>query len=196
MIKNLYNIFISEISCIYAKGEKVTIDKDNICRIHSVISDELVDEPESGEFRDRQVLISGTTYIPPGGQGEINRALDDIIHQQKEFSNPLEKAVYLHCNIAKIQPFIDGNKRTSRMIESIVLMNEGLIPVYSTEQKDINAYRQGLLTFYNTGDYNPYADYFLNRQIERINSISSKNENTFDLVRNKEIKAPQTKRKL
>ncbi|MCS3022745.1 Fic family protein [Phocaeicola vulgatus] len=27
------------------------------------------------------------------------------------------------CNIARIQPFIDCNKRTARLVESIVMMN-------------------------------------------------------------------------
>lgn len=187
MIKNLYNTFISEISRIYANGEKVAIDKHNIFRLHRIISDELVDDSESGQLRDRQVLISGTRYIPPSGRQEINIELDKILHIQHDLSNPLEKAVYLHCNVAKTQPFIDGNKRTSRMIESIVLMNEGIIPVYSTAAEDIEAYKQGLLCFYNTGEYDQYTDYFLNRQIQRINDISLTHEVKFDLRTNKEV---------
>lgn len=91
--------------------------------------------------------------------------------EQDNYTNPLEKAVFLHCNIARLQPFIDGNKRTSRMIESIVLMNADIIPVYSSKDADILNYRKGLIAFYETGNYNQYADYFLNKQIERIHEI-------------------------
>ena len=118
------------------------------------------------------VRISGTEYIPPKNQQEIKSKLSEILFQQEEFTNPLEKSVYLHCNLARLQPFIDGNKRTARMIESIVMMNADIIPVYSSRDADILNYRRGLVHFYETEDYSQYADYFLNKQIERINSIA------------------------
>ena len=117
------------------------------------------------------VRLSGTEYIPPKNQQEIKSKLNEILFQQEEFTNPLEKAVYLHCNLARLQPFIDGNKRTARMIESIALMNAGIIPVYSAKDSDILNYRKGLIAFYETENYNEYADYFLNRQVERIKEI-------------------------
>ena len=64
---------------------------------------------------------------------DIRAKLNEILYQQEQYTNPLERAVYIHCNIAKLQPFIDGNKRTSRMMESIALMNADIIPVYSSK---------------------------------------------------------------
>ena len=97
--------------------------------------------------------------------------MNEILYEQEQYTNPLERAVYIHCNIAKLQPFIDGNKRTSRMMESIVLMNADIVPVYSSRDADILNYRKGLIGFYETGNYSPYADYFLNKQVERIKEI-------------------------
>ena len=57
------------------------------------------------------------------------------------------------------------------MVESIALMNADIIPVYSSKDADILNYRKGLIAFYETGDYSPYADYFLNKQVERIKEI-------------------------
>ena len=85
--------------------------------------------------------------------------------------NPLERAVYLHCNIARIQPFIDCNKRTARIVESIVMMNAGLIPVYSSKDSDLLNYRKGLVSFYESENYNSYTDFFLDRQLSRINAL-------------------------
>ena len=131
----------------------------------------MVSNEESGSLRTRAVRISGTEYVPPKNLQEIKSKLNEILFQQEEYANPLEKAVYLHCNLARLQPFIDGNKRTARMIESVVLMNAGIIPVYSTKDSDMLNYRKGLIAFYETEDYSQYADYFLNRQIERIKEI-------------------------
>jgi Fic family protein len=98
-------------------------------------------------------------------------ALGEVLYKQEQIECPLERAVYLHCNLARLQPFIDGNKRTSRMMESIVMMNAGIIPCYSSKDSDILAYRRGLVHFYETADYTQYADYFLNRLLQRLADI-------------------------
>ena len=171
MLKNLYNTFISELEYINKGKNLEHIDERTLFRVHQSISPGLVSNEESGSLRTRAVRITGTVYIPPKDLQEIKSRLSEILFNQEYYANPLERAIFLHCNIARLQPFIDGNKRTARMIESIVLMNANIIPVYSSKDSDILSYRKGLIAFYETEDYKLYADYFLNRQIERIKEI-------------------------
>lgn len=185
MLKNLYNTFVSEMEYINKGHNLEKIDERTLFRLHRSISSELVSSEESGMLRSRAVRITGTRYVPPKEIREIRATLNEILFNQELYNNPLEKAVYLHCNIARLQPFIDGNKRTSRMIESIAMMNADLIPVYSAKDADILHYRKGLISFYETENYSGYADYFLNRQIERINELSLFGEPTFDLNKNR-----------
>lgn len=189
MLKNLYNTFISEVEYINKGKNQEKIDERTLFRVHRSISSGLVSNEESGMLRTRAVGITGTNYVPPKELQEIRITLNEILFNQELYTNPLEKAVYLHCNIARLQPFIDVNKRTSRMMESIALMNADIIPVYSAKDADILHYRKGLMSFYETRDYSEYADYFLNRQIERINELSLSGEDTFDLVNNRVIEA-------
>ena len=171
MLKNLYNTFTSELEYIHKFQNQEIINEATLFRIHQSISTGLVSNEESGSLRTRAARISGTLYTPPKNQQEIKSKLNEILFQQEEYANPLERAVFLHCNLARLQPFIDGNKRTARMIESVALMNAGIIPVYSAKDADILKYRKALIAFYETEDYSSYADYFLDRQIERINEI-------------------------
>jgi Fic family protein len=171
MLKNLYNAFNSELEYIYRQHHIETVDERTLLRLHGLISDGLVSSEERGQFRSRPVRISGTEYIPPKRTDEIKQTLSEIIFNQDSVSCPLEKAVYLHCNLARLQPFIDGNKRTARMAESLVMMNAGLIPSYSAKDSDILAYRRGLIHFYEHTDYSLYADYFLNRLQERLKEV-------------------------
>lgn len=171
MLKNLYNTFISELEYIHKGKNQELIDERTLFRVHHSISTGLVSNEESGSLRTRAVRIIGTECIPPKNQQEIELKLNEIFFQQEGYANPLEKAVYLHCNLARLQPFIDGNKRTARMMESIALMNADIIPVYSAKDADILHYRKGLIAFYETESYTLYADYFLNRQVERIKEI-------------------------
>lgn len=172
MLKNLYNIFIGELDYIHRDKNKEMIDERTLFRIHANISSGLVSNEDSGNYRQRAVAIRGTVYMSPKDNFSIRQEMNRILFEQDSISNPLERAVFLHCNIAKTQPFIDGNKRTSRLVESICLMNADIIPVYSANESDIVAYRKALVEFYETDNYKRYADYFLNRQIERINEIA------------------------
>lgn len=186
MLKNLYNTFISCAEQINKDGQ-ININSFTVNSIHSMLTDELVPTHNRGLLRTEPVAITGTSYIPPKDLDSIKDAFDNILANQEVISNPLERAVYLHCNLARLQPFIDGNKRTSRVLESIVLMNADIIPVYSSKDEDLINYRTGLIHFYETQDYTQYADYFLNRQITRINDMSPSKATTFDLVNNRVI---------
>lgn len=148
MLKNLHNTFVGELEYIHKGKNLEQIDERTLFRIHSTISDGLVSNRE-----------------------DIMQKLGMILFEQEQYQNPLERAVFLHCNVARIQPFIDGNKRTSRMLESVVMMNADLIPVYSAKDADILHYHRGLIAFYETGDYTQYADYFLGRLEERLKEI-------------------------
>lgn len=176
MLKNLHNAFVGELEYIHKEGHQETIDERTLLRLHSSLSTGLVSGEDSGQFRSRPVRISGTEYIPPRDIYEIRFKLSEVLYRQLEMENPLERAVYLHCNIARIQPFIDCNKRTARMVESIVMMNAGLIPVYSSKDSDLLNYRKGLVSFYESENYNSYTDFFLDRQLSRINALDCENE--------------------
>lgn len=162
-LKNLYNTFISEVEYI-KKGGKEMIDERLIFRLHSSFMKDLISDEERGKLRHRKVAITGTNYSPPTNKWEIQQQFSEILYNQEKIENPLERAVYLHCNMARLQPFIDGNKRTSRMLESIVLMNADIVPIFSHKEEDINLYRNALLLFYKNLDYSLYSDYVLNKK--------------------------------
>lgn len=186
MLKNLYNTFISCAEQIKKDG-CMDINGFTVNSIHSMLTDELIPNSNRGLLRTEPVAITGTSYIPPKDPEVIYVAFDKILAEQAAISNPFERAVYLHCNMARLQPFIDGNKRTSRVLESVVLMNADIIPVYSVKDMDLVEYRSGIIHFYETQDYEKYADYFLNRQITRINEMSPSHSPTFDLIGNKVV---------
>ncbi len=183
MLKNLHNTFTTCISEI-KNNKPFEINERTIKSIHSELADGLVENNDRGDFRRRPVAITSTDYIPPKEEHQIREEFSNIMKKQDEYSNPLEKAVFLHCNLARLQPFIDGNKRTARTVESLVLMQNNIIPVYSIKDEDFVKYRDGLLQFYETKNYTKYADYFLDKQIDRINKISLDSSPKYNLETN------------
>lgn len=54
-------------------------------------------------------------------------------------------------------------------MESIVLMQNDIVPILSTKIEHINAYRSALIHFYETEDYSLYVDYFLAQKENFLN---------------------------
>lgn len=173
MLKNLHNVFMREIDTIEEEGDESAINEKTLCHIHTGLTKDLLPVERLGVWRNHPVRISGTAYVPEKDILLIKRATSEVLETAKTLDIPVEKAVFLHCNLARIQPFSDGNKRTSRTVESLVLMKNDLIPTYSTDDKDILEYRNALVTFYETEDYTPYVDYFLRRQQELLMEIAA-----------------------
>ncbi len=171
MLKNMHNTF--KFCAEKARTEEpLRITEKNIFLLHTMLMKNLLDDPNDiGNFRISPVKITATKYMPPQYTADIIKKFDSILERKDLYENPLEQAVFLHCNLAKLQPFLDGNKRTARTVESTILMNNNIIPIYSADKEDIENYRDALLVFYEEGDYRPYTDYFLNKQIYRIKQL-------------------------
>ena len=172
MLKNMYNTFVSEVEYIKKENNIETIDERLVLRLHSYFSDDLLENRVRGVLRTMPVRISGTEYVPPMDAFDIERRFSEIIKEQHLYENPFERAIFLHCNMARLQPFIDCNKRTSRMLESIVLMNADIVPIFSVKEEDMEKYKDGILRFYETGDYEVYADFVLEQKLKYLQFFS------------------------
>ena len=96
MLKNLYNTFISETEYIKKENGKVIIDEKLLFRLHSYLTDDLVENRERGVIRTRPVRITGTEYTPPKDLIEIQKRISEIMELQERLTNPFEKALFLH----------------------------------------------------------------------------------------------------
>ena len=68
-------------------------------------------------------------YVPPNPMKvpEFMNLLVSQINGGREL--PLEQAVQSHFHITRIQPFIDGNKRTARVVQNLLLNYGGYFPI-------------------------------------------------------------------
>lgn len=86
----------------------------------------LVDPGRNGlGYRDVRVSL-GMNHVPPNPlkvpmlvDSTLEKATDNGLH-------PVEVAAVLHLELAGIQPFVDGNKRTSRLYQDRVLYGANL----------------------------------------------------------------------
>lgn len=121
-----------------------TMSVKQIEEIHSLLIDNLA---VSKNIRKTLVRITGTNFKPLDNQFQIKDALQEACKLTNAQSNPFEKAVVMMLLIAYIQPFVDGNKRTSRLCGNAILMVENCSPL-SYRGVDELEYKKAVLLFY------------------------------------------------
>ncbi len=171
MLKNLYNTFITCVEQI-KKGGELKLNPFSVKGLHAMLTNNLLPISQRGVLRSHPVRITGTDYIPPTESTLIEHEFTEILKEQAEYEDPIARSMFLHCNLARLQPFSDGNKRMSRLAESITLMNANIIPVRSNKSADFIRYRDAIVAFYEKEDYDPYIDYALDMQLQRINEVA------------------------
>lgn len=98
-------------------------------------------------LRKTTVGITGTKYRPLDNSHQIKEALEkacDLVNAEK---NPFAKAIILSLLIAYIQPFADGNKRTSRLTANAILLAHGSCPL-SYRNASETEYKKAVVLFY------------------------------------------------
>lgn len=123
------------------------LDFSDIIQLHNVLTKGLV----TSGIRSQQVRITGTSYLPLSNKHELDSALRELIKHVNAIKYPPEKAFILAAMISYLQPFADGNKRTSRMLSNAVLIAYDYFPL-SYRNVDVNEYRSAMIIFYETNN--------------------------------------------
>ncbi len=125
--------------------------------IHSLLMEEL---GVTQGLRKTLVRITGTNYVPLDNEFQIREALEKACVLVNEKKDVFEKAVMLMLLIAYIQPFVDGNKRTSRLSGNAVLQAFDTCPL-SYRSMDEVEYKKATLLFYEQNNVSYFKELFL-----------------------------------
>lgn len=101
-----------------------------------------------GSFRDQKVFIAGTDYEPPTAK-DLPMVFDNGQNYLMREPDPILRAFLIFLWGSINQFFYDGNKRTSRLLCSGVLMMNGFPPLMLLS-KDQLIYNQTMKIFYDT----------------------------------------------
>ena len=135
--------------------QKITVSK--IEDIHSILTQDL---KISHGLRKSPVGIVGTKYRPLDNQFQIKEALEETCKLVNLEKDPFAKAIILSVMIAYIQPFEDGNKRTSRMVSNAILMAQSICPL-SYRSVDEVEYKKAVILFYEQNNISYFKQLFI-----------------------------------
>lgn len=150
------------------------MDRDTVCEVHRHLADNsgveqsrhFLDPDLGGKVRSYTDLwIGNTSYIPPvdypgSKTPTISDWLDFAIDQANKAPSPLESAFYLFTRLPYLQAFNDCNKRTSRLIGNLPLLESGQYPI-SFMSFERESYNRSIVAFYELGDTLLFKDGFI-----------------------------------
>ena len=125
--------------------QDIEISERTIKEIHALILHG-IDRENVGRYRTVPVMISGSTHMPPQPY-LVEKQMEDFIlrfkQMEKEKIHPVLIAAYLHDELVRIHPFIDGNGRTSRLLMNLYLLRHGyvIITLKGSNDAKVNYYK-------------------------------------------------------
>ncbi len=137
-------------------------------KLHSYVAHEL---GISRNLRKSIIGITGTNYRPLESEFQIRDALELLRQNISGANNIYEKALIAVLGISYIQPFIDGNKRTSRLLGDAILLAEDYAPL-SYRSVDDKTYKEACLVFYEKNSIEPFKKIFIEQYVFAANNYN------------------------
>lgn len=136
-----------------------TLTRANLEELHAILVKDL---SVCLGLRKKPVGILGSKYQPLDNGHQITEAVENLSALVDRMKSPYEKACVALLGISYIQPFEDGNKRTSRLMANALLMAHTLSPL-SYRSVDEVEYREAMLVFYELNSLVPFKNIFISQ---------------------------------
>ncbi len=175
---------IREVKNAYEAYERVSAldpySVKNLLLAHKIMMEGLV--KEAGSFRSRNVgVYAGTELIHAGTPAKY---VPDLIKQlftwlKQSKYHPLVKSCIFHYEFEFIHPFADGNGRTGRLWQSLILQKWkevfAWIPVETLVYENQNEYYKVLQLADHAGDSTQFVEFMLGMICNALKEISETN---------------------
>jgi len=162
--KNAFN-FIHE-----SKTKFKTLSRSNLEELHSFVVKDL---NVGLGLRKKPVGVLGSKYKPLDNVHQVNDAVEELSRAVSRMETPYAKALIALLGISYIQPFEDGNKRTSRLMADALLLAHNCAPL-SYRSIDEAEYREAMLVFYEVNSLIPFKKIFIEQYDFAAHNYSAK----------------------
>ena len=108
-------------------SSEIEITERVIREIHGIILHG-INREQAGKYRNVPVMIVGSKHIPPQPYliiPQMEQFIMDYKTMEIKGEHPVLISAFLHDELVKIHPFIDGNGRTSRLLMNLYLLSNG-----------------------------------------------------------------------
>ena len=148
------------IEFLVEQPDDIGFDMHTFTNLHTLLSENLLANPaDEGRLRERIVEISGTVYRPLHVPQQIEELFRLILDKAGMIADPFEQAFFQMVHIPYLQPFMDVNKRVSRLAANIPFIKNRLCPL-SFIGVPKHAYVEGTIAVYEHARVDLLRDVF------------------------------------
>ena len=181
------------IEYLVRQAQRLTVSYQTICTLHYLLADGLLQLDYMGKIRNQSVRIGQSTYLPLEDRTRLENNLINILDKASQIQDPFEQSFYLLIQIAYLQPFMDVNKRTSRLSANISLIKSNYVHL-SFNELDKDDYISAMLAVYELNQVSPMADLYCFSYLRTCQAYDATAESVgFDPIR---VKYRQQRRAL
>ncbi len=162
------------IELLVESAEDVDVNRYTITNLHALLADNLLEDPrDAGRLREAPVAIAGSSYIPTAVPQLVEEMFSKLLDTAAAIVDPFEQAFFLLVHVPYLQPFIDVNKRTSRLASNIPLIKRNLVPLSFIDVPE-RTYVDGLIGIYELQRVELLRDVFVwayERSVRRYKTV-------------------------
>lgn len=153
-------------------AEQIRFNSFTILNLHALLSDNLLrDQRACGCLRSIPLGIAKSVYQPLAIPQLISEYFQQILDTANAIADPFEQSFFVMVQLPYLQPFLDVNKRVSRLAANISLIRENLCPLSFVDVPE-QLYVSGLLGVYELNCIELLRDVFV-WAYERSSSLYS-----------------------
>jgi Fic family protein len=163
------------------KNEKTRIDINFIKNLHkTIMADFEIKNP--GLFRTREVhiykkhtkdILTAEIKFRPPAYGLVVDKLNKLINWYNSSDlNDFEKAIFLHFEVYKIHPFLDGNKRICRLLFNKVLLDNNFPLINISDNR--TKYFDSLLQSVEANDVQYLTHFVIDAYLKQVKTFIGK----------------------
>jgi hypothetical protein len=135
------------IEMLVDQAELIGFNRYTVQNLHALLADNLLDATSCGRLRTIDVGITGTVFHPTAIPQVIEDCLDEVLAKAALVEDPFEQSFFAMVHLPYLQPFVDVNKRVSRLAANIPLIRRNLAPLSFVDVPQA-AYVDGTLAVY------------------------------------------------
>ena len=162
------------IELLVESAEEIGVNRYTVTNLHALLADNLLeDSRNAGRLRTTSVAISGTTYLPTAIPQLIEELFTLLLDKAATIRDAFEQSFFLMAQLPYLQPFIECNKRTSRLAANIPLIKNNLVPLSFVDVTD-KLYIGGLIGVYELNRVELLRDVYLwayERSVRRYKTV-------------------------
>lgn len=111
-------------------AEYIKFNRFTILNLHAILSDGLLSDPRAcGSLRSISVGIGASVYQPLNIPQLIEECFDQILDTAQAIDDPFEQSFFVMVHLPYLQPFVDVNKRVSRLASNFPFIRNNLCPL-------------------------------------------------------------------